>query len=110
MEDLKKFQDELEQSQPRFNGGECKVACNCIEIAEYKAGQQGVKSYPCLGDSKLDHLESFTPPNSKADEEFVEKHLGNIKELTSKYAESYAQSQRQARCQSQTKGQSQRIK
>jgi len=58
-EDLKKFQDELEQNEPKFNGGECKVACNCIEIAEHKAGQQGVKSYPCLGGSKADILESF---------------------------------------------------
>jgi len=66
--DIKKIQDELQQNEPKFNGGECKVDCNCIEIAEHEAlmrGEGGVKSYPCLGGSKEDVLSSFTPPTTK---------------------------------------------
>jgi hypothetical protein len=37
-----------EESKPVFNNGECKVNCNCIQIAEYENGGNPVKSYPCL--------------------------------------------------------------
>ncbi len=39
----------------KFNHGECKVDCNCLEVAELEAGNgiepEGVKSYLCLGGS-----------------------------------------------------------
>ena len=31
-----------------YNGKECKVECNCIEIAEYKNGGHEVKNYMCF--------------------------------------------------------------
>jgi hypothetical protein len=31
-----------------YNGKECKVSCNCVEVAEFRNGGNGVKSYQCL--------------------------------------------------------------
>ena len=31
-----------------YNGGECKNGCNCVEVAMFKNGGEGVKSYRCL--------------------------------------------------------------
>lgn len=51
--DLDKFEKEIAKQIsdkiPKFNCGECKEECNCIEIAEAKNNGESVKSYPCLG-------------------------------------------------------------
>ncbi len=90
---IKKAIDELGQSVPKFNGGKCKDSCNCLEIAEWEAGdgmEPGqVKSYPCLGgvDDKIKAMESYVsegePIYSKNE---VQKLLKEQREICAKIA------------------------
>ncbi len=63
---MRKAMEELEQLAPKFNGGKCKESCNCIEIAEWEAGDgtepSQVKSYPCLGavNDKIKAIEAYS--------------------------------------------------
>ena len=50
---FKELRDILEKTIPKFNGRECKNGCNCIEIAEFRNDNQGVKDYPCLKELKI---------------------------------------------------------
>lgn len=44
--------DTTTQEGREYNGGKCKVSCNCIDVAEAKNGGP-VKSYPCLKPNNL---------------------------------------------------------
>lgn len=58
IEKLKNLQQDLTEKAdlPKFNNGECKKTCNCIEISEAASGGNPVKNYQCYS-AKFDELE-----------------------------------------------------
>jgi hypothetical protein len=48
MEEINDIVSRYIKSLPKYNGGECKVNCNCIEIEEFKNGGEPVQNYQCL--------------------------------------------------------------
>lgn len=46
---MKKIADHLGAGKPKFNNGICGDTCNCIDIAEWENGGEGVKQSACLG-------------------------------------------------------------
>lgn len=81
--------------KPKFNNGECRVNCNCIEIAEWENGGNEVKNYECLKD-KTDEaqaksvVETEVMPNEVLAGGLSEQTIKDVKSLRDQ-AKSYHQ-------------------
>lgn len=58
-----KMVSDTKKDEPTYNGKDC-GKCNCVEIAEYKNGGNGVKSMPCLKPHDEDTIKQKPTPNT----------------------------------------------